>query len=82
MWPCLCAAGAAAAVATAVAVVLQEQGVSQEQQEEQAAVAAAAAAAANFLQIFAKIVFFLQRFSIFSRVSEATLDTFLVGFSD
>ena len=80
MWPCLCAAGAAAAaVATAVAVVLQEHGVSQEQQEEQAAVAAAAA---NFLQIFAKIVFFLQRFSIFSRVSEATLDTFLVGFSD
>ena len=82
MWPCLCAAGAAAAVATAVAVVLQEHGVSQEQQEEQAAVAAAAAAA-NFFANFCKdCLFFLQRFSIFSRVSEATLDTFLVGFSD
>ena len=34
-------------------------------------------------QFFAKIFFFfLQRFSILSRVSEATLDTFLVGFSD
>ena len=55
---------AAAAVATAVAVVLQEHGVLQEQQEEQAAVAAAAAAA-NFLQIFAKIVFFFCKDFLF-----------------
>ena len=82
VWPCFCAVAAAAAASFWVgfsdSFVLQGHGVSPSGRIvwpcfcAVAAAAATAAAAANFLQVFCSL----------SRVSDVTLESFWVGFSD